>query len=214
MATARPVLTPSPRRCGGRGFSLVEILVVIAILVVLMGMVLAAVSVVRKNARKAEARAMVMTLLAALEDYRAIDPQKRYPPADADGFMRADRGAGWVDVDAGEVAAVVPTRVCSLIDRSRQDLGLRTYVDDPASARYRILTDPWGRPYRYRVDATHDGAASKPAPQADWNAKGLDVFPYVWSLGPPVRGTAGLDASDPDADPAGAAAWIYSQTQP
>ena len=76
----------------------------------------------------------------------------------------------------------------------------------PMEAIGRALLDGWRRPLRYQPDIDMDGAADKPAPQNDWNAKTEEPYPYVWSLGKP----SGDEAADQDA--AAAPRWIYVKT--
>jgi hypothetical protein len=54
-----------------------------------------------------------------------------------------------------------------------------------------------------------DGVLAKPAPRSDWNAKAIEPYAYIWSLGAPSG--AGDTA---DADPARSDRWLYQRTTP
>jgi prepilin-type N-terminal cleavage/methylation domain-containing protein len=189
-------------------FSLVELLVVIAILAVLMALILSGVTAVRESSRRASANATLAILTVAVTSYRDEDPQRRFPTAAIDGLVRADDPA----TPAASMASLINPGErddASAPGAVRRDLGLQRFVSDPAISGKRLLVDPWGRPYRYRTDQNLDGNATKPAPLPSWNPKGHDSYAYLWSLGRPRLGaTDTLDATDPDADPAGAERWL------
>ena len=71
------------------------------------------------------------------------------------------------------------------------------------------LVDAWGRGMYYRADVTLDGTIWKPAALSDWNAKGVEPYAYVWSLGQPTRNSDAVDAAV-----ANAPRWIYRKTTP
>jgi prepilin-type N-terminal cleavage/methylation domain-containing protein len=73
------------RRSVRRGFSLVELLTVVAIIVLLIGILVPAVNAVRRNARNTATKATISTLSTGLETFRA-DQQigGAYPPSAPD----------------------------------------------------------------------------------------------------------------------------------
>lgn len=174
------------------GFTLVELLVVIGIILVLTAIALPAIGAIRNAARSAQTGTQVRALYAACQVYALEDRQRMPPPAEADLSLRTALGS-------------------PLANRTLDLLGERGIQIDsaqlgPAEATGRALLDGWRRPLRYLPDVDMDGSADKPAPQADWNAKGDEPYPYVWSLGKP----SGDDAAD--ADPAAGPRWIYATT--
>lgn len=181
--TMSPCRTPKPDR---RGFSLVELLVVIGILMVLAGLILGGVTVMRKRAAIYEAGQVVRQLAQALEAYRSEDGRHRYPlheqlyPTPALPLPHVIALAPQTGAAAGVLGL--------LVDRN---LGVR----DGQGLVDGVLTDPWGSPYRYQL--TRPAPAANAARLEDWNwdraagqprarnavSGGAGPFPYVWSTG-------------------------------
>jgi len=183
-----------------RGFTLIELVVVIAIILILVSLLVPAISLVRTAVTRSKTRGLIDGLTGALEIYALEDIRHRYPPTEADQSMRTncevgplktldllrERGSGWrnedLDVPAGESSAC-------------------------------MLVDGWYRQIRYTVDAlvgnpVLDKTIVRPAPLAtDWNPKDRKPYAYVWSLGKPSAKTASADVAD--ALPANYARWIY-----
>lgn len=194
MSVAHPRLHPT-------GFSLVELLMVLAIIAVLMALVIGAIGVVRAKARTAQAQAMVMGLTGALETYAAEDVVHRYPLHEQ---LFVPVAAPAYAVARAPLAGVHPDGLLGLLS-ARKPFA----QDDARFDDQQRLLDPWGHPYLYHL--------RRPAPTAnatrlqDWNwdvARSREriwsqvkdaaaPYPYLWSLGP--------DGSADDA-----AEWIYA----
>ncbi len=173
-----------------------------------MGLILTVVPMLRESQRKAEARNVVSQVQMAIQQYGQEDPTRSLPPAESDTLVRYDPTNGSFHL----LNAVVSMHL---------DGGVREMMPDPANAGMRILIDPWRRPYHYQLDnagaanPTLAVAATRPNPAfADWNARGLVPFGYVWSLGSPKLGQPGMMSGDPDALPVNLAPWIYVKTTP
>lgn len=179
---------------GRAGFSLIELLVVIGIILLLAGIALPAIGAVRNAVRKTQTSSQVQGLYAACEVYAMEDGRRQPPPAEADNSLRTALGT-----------SLAPRTLDLLRERGCQ---WRSEQLGPEEATGRALLDAWRRPLRYLPDVDMDGTMDKPAPQADWNAKSSEPFSYVWSLGKP----SGDDTAD--AAPANAANWIYVKTSP
>jgi type II secretory pathway pseudopilin PulG len=181
------------RRQGG--YTAVEMLMVVGVVMALMGLLIPVVGMIRESSRRAHAQALLTDIHMALRLYADEDSQRRFPPPDSDGFLRYDVGA-------------TPRTINRLMAVGLKE-GIQTLVPDPADARARVLVDPWLRPYRYAVDKNMDGVPNRPAPKDDWNARALEPFAYVWSLGRPKLGHRGDWAGDPDALPRNSDHWLY-----
>lgn len=183
-----------PPNCRHSGFTLVELLVVVAIVAVLAGIALPTLVIVRNVVRTSDARSLIQGLTAALEVY-AMEDRRHLPPiAETDLSLRTAPAGG------------APRALDLLRERG---MVWRDAMLGPAEASGRPLIDPWRRPVRYQADTDMDGTADRPAPRTDWNAKGREPFAYAWSLGSPSgRGDAF------DADAAQASTWIYQRSSP
>lgn len=192
-----------------RGFTLVELVVVIAIIVVLIAILLPAVSAVRNATAKSATASKIQNLQAALAAYVLEGRRHQLPPVAGDRMLHSSRGSvaapGALDLLDG------------LIEWHAEDL-----LDAGAGV---CLVDGWMRPIRYTTDTVNaDGSitiarpAELPVPPQDWNAaqpaNGTVVadtppYAYVWSLGRPSRHGDAYDL-----DPAQVGAWIHTRSSP
>lgn len=176
------------------GFSLVELLVVIGIILVLAAIALPVIGAVRNSVRKTQTTSQVQGLYAACEVYAIEDRRHLPPPMEVDLTLRTALGT-----------SLAPRTLDLLRDRGCQ---WQSEQLGPDEVNGRALLDAWRRPVRYHPDDDMDTVIDKPAAQADWNAKSSEPFSYVWSLGRP----SGDDAAD--AATSNAANWIYVKTSP
>lgn len=109
----------------GSAFTLVELMVVVAVIGVIAGIVLAAAGGVQKKAARDQAKAEIKTLSIALERYRA--DKGEYPQA-----------------TATSQTALIANLTNYMTFKTNQISGLGTNAQ---------LLDPYGYPYRYRCPA-------------------------------------------------------------
>jgi prepilin-type N-terminal cleavage/methylation domain-containing protein len=179
-------------------FTMVEILVVVALICVLMAMLFPVVGMIRESSRRAQARLLINDLHMAMRVYADEEPQRRFPTPASDNFLRYD-----LHEETGFQVLNL------LIAHGGLKGGMQRLVPDPAQDRWRVLVDPWARPYRYVADSNMDQVVDRPAPKTDWNARDVEPFAYVFSLGTPLRGLHGAWSGDPDLEPANAQNWLY-----
>lgn len=100
-------MKPSPRlvpslRGVRRGFSLVELLVVVAIVGVLSGLVLATLGAIRERARKAQCATNLRSIGAAFNqfaaDYQGYYPAVTYNTAHLDGRVNPNKSHWWLEL--------------------------------------------------------------------------------------------------------------------
>lgn len=188
---------------GGRprsGFTLLEILIAVGIILTLVAIAMPIAGIIREKAARTESRQMVSALVMALDTYAQHDRRHRFPlheqlypsPSLTLPHVISDKPVGGATV--GVLALLI-------------DMGVA-----PSSARHLdasgSMLDPWGRTYHYQL--TRPAPASPASALQDWNwdaaaarAKAWDErnnaaapYPYVWSEGK----TANLND---------ASGWIY-----
>ena len=158
-----------------RGFTIVELIAVIAIISVLTGLLLAGVAKVRASAKIKKAKATMEQLEAALEMYG--QNYGTYPDNDA--------------LDAGKFKGCSELiRALEAEDTPARKMGgpYVTYANElkatsgPASGS---LLDPWGEPYRYHWDTDPLDIPSGPNVTAIGQGSGQPNITYnIWSIGP------------------------------
>lgn len=169
MLANPPTMKSTPRsaaqrltRQRARAFTLIEILVVIAIIAILMGLLIPAVSSVINNAAKAKAKSQAVMLANAISAYRT--EYGRLPVVAAGGD---EANEGWFQgpQTGGQYNKEV---VKVLMGEDYKGLNPRKQVffePDPAKgddvpkggvAEDGMLYDPWGTPYGIKMDTSYN----------------------------------------------------------
>lgn len=178
----------SDQRGGRKAFTLLELLVAVAVVIVLAGIVMGGVTVMRRRAASYEAAQVVRQLVQALEAYRTEDGRHRYPLHEQ-LYPTASLTLPHCiarQPEGGAVAGVLGL----LVDRNLGVIG-------SGSTPNGVLTDPWGRPYHYQLTRpaptagmqalekwNWDAALSRPKARNAIDGTSAAPFPYVWSSGP------------------------------
>jgi len=158
------------RRTGFLGFTLLEVLVVVALMAVLSALVATAGRRAGQAGLVARTKSELAALSVALEEYQRVCGD--YPQTnDGADLLQSLIGR------RGPTGADVTIRAFFSAERFPTDGGL-----DPMVNRTAVLTDPWGRPYRYAYKS-----------QVPWTNSGY----ILYSVGPdgrdsPVRLTGGF----------------------
>lgn len=156
-----------------RGFTLVEMLAVITIIVILGGIVLASTAYVKQKKALNEAKVQVNLLANAAEQYKL---DTGYFPLGGSGgkgdskiLYRAlywdsnDNGAG---PDTDSVQKIYISELDPKTNKIGWTVGSKSEV---------TIVDPWGNEYRYRNGKMDDGSANPKAINPDFD---------LWSAGP------------------------------
>jgi len=159
-----------------KGFTLIEMLTVVAIIMLLASLILAALGVARDRARVLRARRDIAQLKSAFDayyaDYSAFpDPTQITGNSIENGYMVTGR----------DVIQILRGRENHRGQNPREI----PYMDFHVNTTY--FNDPWGKPYRVALDVDYDGDVSVPGNNA------LRMSVAAWSAG-----DDGRDGTDDD----------------
>ncbi len=169
--------TPSPKR----GFTLIEILIVVAILGLLMGITTQMLSSVGQSQGKARAKADMAVIASATEAFAAqyggyprLNVAKR--ESDAGDFFKCLTGRMILRVKDGRISMspvsksrkpfidVLKFIICDPADKNSQS------VDPTKSGVY--LADPWSEPYMYLYDTSTIAGSL----ESEWTSPSFILF--------------------------------------
>jgi prepilin-type N-terminal cleavage/methylation domain-containing protein len=158
-----------------KGFTLVEMLVVIAILGILMAMMVPAAALILKRTKISNARGDASVVVATLLKYQA--EYNRWPSSYAPG-VKDTTDKDWVNMMGPKPGSgPVPTNPKRIVFFEPSG-GALAPTNTPAAGAF---VDPWGNPFKFVVDVDGDGQIDNP----DLNAGGkIRARALAWSAGP------------------------------
>jgi len=167
-----------------RGFTLLELMVVIAIIAVLAGLFLPALQSVLERAKKAQARNDVIQIVTAVNAFYA--EYGRYPLVGT--VTTPDATYGIVTSQSDGLFNELRAKAYSLNTRQIQFIspaedGTQTNPNGKIGSDSQFH-DPWGNPYLIRIDADYDNQVVNPY-TADTGAGPTNIRQGViaWSVG-------------------------------
>ena len=179
------IMNPPIHSRSSQAFTLIEMLVVIAIIATLAGILLPVVSSVKQKAKVAQAGTEVRSLAAAITAYQSL--YAIFPCSDADGKSgndmtytnNSDIITILLDVDGGVNAGHVRNPQKHVFLNGKM---VNTVVQPGIGPDYNFR-DPWGRPYVVTLDLNYDNRCNDsfyaPSP-----APAISAPVMVWSYGP------------------------------
>ncbi len=188
-------------RSNSNAFTLVELLVVVAIIGVLIAILIPAINFVQYQSHATDAANTIKTVHLAVEQYTLKTSMPLYP----DNPPTADRYVGFLKYNP-DASTPADQGVLGILSKKQLFTPATEPVDDDG-----LMLDPWGEPFHYvkgnsankKSSATYDANlpqdTNKPKDanltpkESDWNIDDKNGFTYIYSIG---------DSSD-DAD------WIY-----
>ena len=175
----------NPRQ-GRGGFTLIELMAVITIIVILAGLVVGGMGFVSERQAKEKAKVQIALLSKALEEYK-LDFGAYPPTPNKGGTFPTSAGTGtsailfdYLYFDSDRDGAAPPN-----------DADQKIYIPemDPATSKQgwttgnasktTIVTDPWGNQYCYRTAVGPPGADGK----VPTNAATMNPDFDLWSMG-------------------------------
>lgn len=167
-----------------RGFTLMELLIVIGIIMVLMGLLFPAIHLIKRQAQKAKARTLLSQVMAACDLYRNHNGAVPDSAAMKTVFMPATAPRAADNVTPAEWTTVAGELLSRLAKTDRDTFGGMTE-----------LKDPWGGTLRYRPVQYYPYTVGAPLEVDQDPAPRPDSY-QLWSTGPDATDDSGKDGSD------------------
>jgi prepilin-type N-terminal cleavage/methylation domain-containing protein len=186
---------PQPR-ISSLAFTLIELLTVITIIAILMGLLFPAIGVVKDQARKAEARAAVMQIAAAVKNY--YTEYGKYPVADYSAATSSpptdlrlgDKNSAQATDDNAELFNILrakntgkntdnafnPRRISFFEGKSVSDPNAPKsgFADTAGTGVLGAFYDPWGKEYTIIMDSNYNDVISLTGLYSDFTQTSQD----------------------------------------
>ena len=151
------------RRAGERGFTLAEMVMVVALVSMLAGMVLPVAKFTVKRQKEAELRLALRQMRNAIDEYKRLSDQGMIPiKVGGEGYPEElEILVEGVELVGQETKRKFLRRIPRDPMTGETEWGLRSYQDEPDS-------DSWGRQNVYDVYSLSDGTAIDGTKYKDW----------------------------------------------
>lgn len=136
---------------GARGFSLMELLVVVTIIIILAGLTIAGMGFAKQAQARKKADTQIHLLEVALEDYNSDN--RAYPEAsNADGLEGSQNLYKVLYQDGFDSQDKTVKIYLAQLDplQNAEGKGGQGWIRKKGTSTTADIVDPWGNPYRYR----------------------------------------------------------------
>lgn len=163
-----------PIRRASRGFTLVELLVVISIIIVLAAMSLGGVQIATKRAKTLQTQSDAMALQQAIEQY--YQEYSKLPGVGSTSDEIQTRGEAGVELltillgkedDTGTMQNPRKLAFLNVKESRNAKKGGLVYSNGGAGGQINGLYDAWGRPFNVRLDNDYEGEIPDPIIQGN-----------------------------------------------
>ena len=188
--TKVPMRTPKHPRSTS-GFTLVELLTVIAIIAVLMGILFPTIGAAIEGAKKTQAKNDSLQLVNAIKGY--YTEYGKYPTAAAADTTVSDADMiillKELRVPAGYTPTMNPRKINFLEVSDAKNLNQAETKQKSGISTSGKWLDPWGTVYKVRIDADYDNQMTHPY-TSNAGATTLSTGVIAWSIGRDGQGGA------------------------
>ena len=174
------------------GFTLVELLTVIAIIAILMGILFPTIGSAIESAKKTQAKSDCLQIVNAVKAY--YTEYGKYPLATADTTYNGSTQAELLDIlraPSSQTAWVTnnPRKIVFLEVPAAKNLNQPETKQKAGISSTRKWLDPWGNPYQVMIDGNYDNSLANPYTNA--GSALLSTGVIAWSIGRDALGGSG-----------------------
>lgn len=176
MFDGTPISKRTRARVTARGFTMMELLVVMGIIVLLAGVLFAYTGPIRERGRRASAKKLIESVYNATEQYR-LD-FRAYPPDSFGAYNGIEALAYFLTTSFRRAPIAVNGEVQASINAGPYLQLQPSELVDLSGAKRMSIVDPWRSPLKYRLDSRTQNDVW------DTTKTVVNFIPTIYSYGP------------------------------